>query len=90
LPKGYAQIKRTYQPDRLKYPMKQTKNRGDITGFKKITWDEAFDEIAKNYVDTINRQKDLGYIPGMGGLFPFFGPSLMLSGALLMKMHRWQ
>lgn len=80
-PKGYGQIKRTYQPDRLKYPMKQMNKRGDITGFKRITWPEAIDEIANNYVKTISRQSELGYIPGMGGLFPFFGPSLMLSGA---------
>ena len=80
-PKGYGQIKRTYQPDRLKYPMKQTKKRGDISGFQRITWEEAINEIADNYISTIARQGQLGYIPGMGGLFPFFGPSLMLSGA---------
>ena len=42
---GY--IQRLYQPDRLKYPMIQTKTRGDISGFKRISWDEAVDYVAE-------------------------------------------
>ena len=38
---------RLYHPGRLKYPLKQTKRRGDITGFKRISWAEAFNDIAE-------------------------------------------
>ncbi|HIQ06240.1 MAG TPA: twin-arginine translocation signal domain-containing protein, partial [Anaerolineae bacterium] len=36
---------RLYRSDRLTYPMKQTKERGDLSGFVRISWDEAFSEI---------------------------------------------
>ena len=32
---------RLYHPGRLKYPLKQTKERGDISGFQRITWEQA-------------------------------------------------
>lgn len=38
---------RLYHPGRLKYPLKQTKERGDINGFKRISWEEALTEIAQ-------------------------------------------
>ena len=38
---------RLYHPGRLKYPLKQTKERGDITGFQRITWKQAISEIAE-------------------------------------------
>lgn len=37
---------RLYHPGRLKYPLKQTKERGDISGFQRITWEQALSEIA--------------------------------------------
>jgi anaerobic selenocysteine-containing dehydrogenase len=37
---------RLYHPGRLKYPLKQTKERGDVTGFQRVTWKQALDEIA--------------------------------------------
>lgn len=38
---------RLYHPGRLKYPLKQTKERGDVTGFKRISWEQALSEIAQ-------------------------------------------
>ncbi|WP_277657314.1 molybdopterin-dependent oxidoreductase [Seleniivibrio woodruffii] len=38
---------RVYRSDRLLFPMKQTKERGDVTGFVKISWEQAFSEIAE-------------------------------------------
>jgi anaerobic dimethyl sulfoxide reductase subunit A len=38
---------RLYRSDRLTYPMKQTKERGDLDGFVRISWEEAFSEIAE-------------------------------------------
>ncbi|MCD8554745.1 molybdopterin-dependent oxidoreductase [Seleniivibrio sp.] len=35
-----------YRNDRLTKPLKQTKERGDITGFVEISWDQAISEIA--------------------------------------------
>lgn len=37
---------RLYHPGRLKYPLKQTKQRGDMSGFVRISWDEALKDIA--------------------------------------------
>ena len=79
--KGYGQIKKNYQPDRLKYPMKQTGQRGDYRGFKRISWTEAFDTIAGWYKETIARKDKLGYIPATGGVFNYFGVAVGLSGS---------
>jgi len=38
-------LERTYSPDRLQYPMKRVGRKGEGK-FKRITWDEALDEIA--------------------------------------------
>jgi anaerobic dimethyl sulfoxide reductase subunit A len=51
-PRGRAIRKRIYNPDRLKYPMKRVGKRGS-GDFKRISWDEAFDEIATKLKSTI-------------------------------------
>ncbi|MDR2869943.1 MAG: molybdopterin-dependent oxidoreductase [Deferribacteraceae bacterium] len=38
---------RLYHPGRLKYPLKQVKERGDMTGFVRISWQEALTEITE-------------------------------------------
>lgn len=43
--RGRSMRRRVYNPDRLKYPMKRVGKRGEGK-FKRITWDEAYDEIA--------------------------------------------
>ena len=40
---------RLYHPGRLLYPLKQTKKRGDLSGFKRITWEQAYNEIAAKH-----------------------------------------
>ncbi|OCH11145.1 DmsA/YnfE/YnfF family dimethyl sulfoxide reductase [Aliivibrio fischeri] len=50
--RGRSMRRRVYNPDRLKYPMKRIGARGEGK-FKRISWDEAFTEIA----DNINRIK---------------------------------
>ena len=79
--KGYAMIKKVYQPDRLKTPLMQTIARGNLRGFVSIPWSQAFDTIAANYTTTIARKSVLGYIPGWGGVFNYFGVAVSLSGA---------
>ncbi|WP_022849609.1 molybdopterin-dependent oxidoreductase [Limisalsivibrio acetivorans] len=34
-----------YRQDRLMYPLKQTGERGDVNGFVRISWEQAFSEI---------------------------------------------
>ncbi len=44
-----------YRNDRLLYPLKQTGNRGDVNGFVRISWEQAFNEIGtklKSVIDT--------------------------------------
>jgi len=62
-PRGYAQIKRIYSPTRVKYPMVQTKKKGDITGFKRITWDEALDIYVSKMNEAKARAEQIGYLP---------------------------
>ena len=38
-------LERTYAPDRLKYPMRRSGRKGE-GNFRRISWDEALDEIA--------------------------------------------
>jgi anaerobic selenocysteine-containing dehydrogenase len=40
---------RIYHPGRLKYPLKQTKERGNLSGFVRLSWDDALLEIAKKH-----------------------------------------
>jgi anaerobic dimethyl sulfoxide reductase subunit A len=51
-PRGRAIRQRIYSPDRLKYPMKRTGKRGSGQ-FKRISWEQAFDEIAGKLKATI-------------------------------------
>ncbi len=61
--KALAEAKHIYGMDRLKYPMKQTKNRGDRSGFVRITWDEAYNTIVTWLNEMVERAKTLGYLP---------------------------
>jgi len=87
--KGYGQIKKNYQVDRLKYPMKQTIERGNYRGFKRISWTEAFDTLAGWYKEMIARSKILGYMPVVsvsgGGanisIMQYLGPYMVPTGA---------
>jgi len=43
-----------YRNDRLTKPLKQTKERGDITGFVEISWEQAVSEIAEKMQNIYN------------------------------------
>ncbi len=45
--KGMASWWVTEDPDRLKHPMLRTSKKGDAPAFKPVSWDEAFEFIAK-------------------------------------------
>jgi len=46
--RGLSSLDITYHPDRLKYPMKRVGARGEGK-FERISWEEAYDEIVKNF-----------------------------------------
>ncbi len=54
-PKGRAIKYRAHHPAKIRYALKQTKQRGDITGFVRISVDEALKEIAVKYRKTIEK-----------------------------------
>ncbi len=60
---------RLYHPGRLLYPLKQTKTRGDLTGFIRISWDQALTELATKHKAVIDKY-------GIDGIY-----SLYASGA---------
>lgn len=52
--KGLAQVERLNHPDRLRYPMKRTAERGEGK-WERISWDEALESIARKITETIER-----------------------------------
>ncbi|WP_433925141.1 DMSO/selenate family reductase complex A subunit [Pasteurella multocida] len=69
--RGRSMRRRVYNPDRLKYPMKRVGKRGEGK-FKRISWDEALNEIAtslrKNIAQYGNESIYLNYGTGtLGG-----------------------
>ncbi|HIZ89065.1 MAG TPA: molybdopterin-dependent oxidoreductase [Candidatus Mucispirillum faecigallinarum] len=47
--KGHSYRYRVYHSGRLKYPLKQTKKRGDATGFVRISWQQAYNEVIRKH-----------------------------------------
>ncbi len=67
---------RLYHPGRLMYPMKQTKKRGDLSGFQRISWEQAFREIAakqKNVIDKYGMDAIYSLMAFGGGAGAFNG-----------------
>ena len=81
--KGLSETKRIYNPDRLKYPLKQTGQRGDYRGFKRISWDEATDTVAKWLGEMQARKSALGYVPILdaGGISKYLGTHITTYGS---------
>ncbi|MDR2400450.1 MAG: molybdopterin-dependent oxidoreductase [Deferribacteraceae bacterium] len=63
--RGYSYLQRLYQPDRLKYPLIQTGNKGDISTFKRVSWEVAIEKAADALHAAIQRKATLGYSPIM-------------------------
>jgi anaerobic dimethyl sulfoxide reductase subunit A len=76
--KGFVEKNRTYSPMRLQFPMKQTIERGKMSGFVRITWEEALDTVTLWYHEMLRRMDDLGYMPMWEkyGVGRYLGPTL--------------
>lgn len=56
-PRGNAGIQALYDPDRLKYPMIRTGEKGEGK-FKRVTWDEAFRYITEKTIKILDEEED--------------------------------
>ncbi len=54
--KGMAAINEVYDPERLLYPLRRTGKRGEGK-WKKISWDEAYEEIAQAFRKSMAEKK---------------------------------
>ncbi len=87
---------RLYNPGRLRYPMKQTKTRGDLTGFVRVSWDDALAEIAKKVKITQDTHgPDAMYDlyasggGGVGSLLPYSGGRMGYWGSYSTHQFRY-
>ena len=66
--RGLSSLDVTYHPDRLKYPMKRVGERGEGK-FERISWDEAYDIIVKNFKNIADKYgwRSIGWVLGGPG-----------------------
>ena len=70
--KGLSCLDLLYHPDRIKYPMKRAGKRGEGK-WKRISWDEAYEEIVANIKRITEKYGILSISPTVGtGRHPFF------------------
>jgi anaerobic selenocysteine-containing dehydrogenase len=67
--KGKAAPELVYHPDRLNYPLKRTRPKGDSDpGWQRVSWEEALDEIARRILEIRDRYgaKSIALAKGTG------------------------
>jgi anaerobic selenocysteine-containing dehydrogenase len=64
-PKGLAVKQLTHHPDKLKYPLKRIGKRGEGK-WERITWDQAFNEIATRFLEIKNKYGAEAIVSGIG------------------------
>lgn len=72
-PKGRSYKYRVHHPGRLQYVLKQTKARGDVTGFIRISPEQAMKEIAQKYRAIYSKY-------GAGAIYNTYGTSASYGG----------
>ncbi len=81
--KGASYSLQMYNPDRLKYPMKQTGERGSGK-WQRISWDQCLTEIAEKILDGMVDQGPESLIfeggPGNGGYIHMMAPHRLFAG----------
>ena len=70
--KGIVHSKEMYQGDRLHYPMKRSGARGE-SKWQRISWEQAYSEIAEKLVDTLSEH-------GPTGLMVYCGTGILSQG----------
>lgn len=74
--RGYLNVQRIYDADRLKYPMKRVNSKEEAEPvWEQITWEEAIDLIAEKWQGIIDEVGPSGF-----GLWHVYGSSAYLSG----------
>jgi len=79
--RGLSSLEITYHPDRLKYPMRRTGERGEGK-FERISWDEAFDTIVQKFKEIADKYgwRSIGWtLGGPGAGTTKFGAYLRLA-----------
>lgn len=66
--RGLTSLEITYHPDRLKYPLRRTGERGEGK-FERITWEEAYDIIIEKFTDLADKYgwRSIGWVLGGPG-----------------------
>lgn len=80
--KGNAAMAVMYSPTRLEYPMKRVGEKGEGK-FERITWDQAYDEIAAKLLE----QKEKYGAKSYGVLSPQFYAVLDILGRRFLNVH---
>ena len=74
--RGYLNVQRIYDADRLKYPMKRVNSKDEEEPeWEQITWDEAIDLLTEKWQSIIDEVGPTGF-----GLWHVYGSSAYLSG----------
>ena len=81
-PKGNSAMAIMYSPTRLEYPMKRVGEKGEGK-FERITWDQAYDEIAQKLLE----QKEQYGAKSYGVLSPQAYSVLMSVGRRFLNVH---
>lgn len=74
--RGYLNVQRVYDADRLKYPMKRVNSKDEEEPeWEQITWEEAIDLIAEKWQGIIDEVGPTGF-----GFWHVYGSSAYMSG----------
>ena len=58
--KSQSSIQACYHPDRLRYPMKRTRPKGEDPGWERISWDEAMKISAEKFIEIKDKYSGTG------------------------------
>lgn len=73
--KGFLNINRIYDADRLKYPMKRVNSKDEEPEWEQISWDEAIELLCSKWQGIIDEVGPTGF-----ALHHVYGSSALLSG----------